>query len=369
MSLIIKSDKALSSLKRIDEMLPIRPVLQLDFRDAYYAVNDNKVEEAQMLTVSQPQETGVVDVMGNYRIVPPNKAQISNIPYSFKKGLKVERRNYVYFKDPLKPKSQRVVVNALRTHTVLIEVAGSGKAVVSTAEFGSMGEATEGRPLSFPQKSSTTKYTIDITIVGHLDFAQVYLSELPIDNTTRHDKQLQASTEVKINKSALDSVLPDFSGCIVTKVHVSPVKHGGMSGYGDEFGYDATFAYLAMHEAVGDRGLYVGYRTDKFGHYFRLQTLTDGTGERMRANLIKPRPQTNIVAVNFSKTKVEMYLNGKKVNEVDHSSDPIPYSDIFLLGSPKKWGVIDTNGMSHMEQCLVYDRHLTADEMRLVTSL
>ena len=363
MSIILKSNTALANVVKLSDKLSIAPVVNLDFRRDDYSVLGIKKDIGDVLDVERVGVAGGLDALGNYGEYSSNQPVISVEQSNLKKGLYVEYPNWNYFKDSSNPKTQVVSFTMETKHVTRISVVGSGSLELYSDGV-LIGVAIESNAFWINPPTATKRYTLTAKVIGYLDYMQCSVSDIASSTISRivtptGDGASNTSSKIKIKRAVLDSALPTFNGCIVVKIHHPLLTLNGVSGYADLQPTRTTTGYF---EVLTDakKGVFTAYQSNGgLGHVLRSDTNTVAD----RGDL-KPALPTNIMALNITPTRATAYVNGRFLNFL--TFDNQAFRDIYLLGLSGAWSI--RFGSLYLEQCVIYNRNLTEDELTRITS-
>lgn len=383
MSLLMQSNSTLKIKNRLADRVD-GAKLSIDFRDSY--VNKNgatNLSVEDVIDVVQPLTLGSINLKREYKAIQPNKPVISTYPSSVKKGLIVETPAYNFMLNSDKPVNKIGTFNHFNYEMLVVQVKGRGSVRFYCDAFGGyLGTATEDKPLYYSQSGSVGQgQAFRVEIDGDVDYYQIISTptfDEPISKiSTAADWLLPQPTKVKIKTQVTQELLgASMVGCLVLKIH-KPRRvqlKPNVSKWGGVLPTQRVTTYAQITDNNG-HGVYLAHYTDSEqfnhdSHRLRLKT-PQNTQPTMSVGKEFSDLETVIVAINFTKTTAQAYINGEPItsgglpsSKLD--SDEMQLKDIYLISGDDTWS--KTYSLM-LEQAVLYSRNLSIQELSTITDL
>ncbi|QUY35615.1 hypothetical protein [Acinetobacter junii] len=358
MGLVLKSNTAMT-LKKLTDLGLSGVTAHLDFRDATYKQGSTAVDLTSLLTCVRSTIGGSVNAYTEYTEVAANMLRNSYSASAAKKGLLIEGQFTNYFLNSQAPVSQSISISQATNIANVLDVIGTGSAKLYDASNNLLGTAIQGKPFVYVPSAAGT-VTLNIVIEGSLQFCSYYTSIDCIRQVTRvktTTASVQANTDiVKLITAKITEFLgSDLTGCIVVKQFVP----------GKIFDRNKTQArtspILQFTTTDNNVGIFVNRaENSSLGNFLRVRTATP-------VETVKPTSlnlqQSNIFAVNVSPTAAQLAVNGEIGEEITFGAMAL---NKLCIGSGEAYSVNNTN---YIEEILFFDRVLTIEELKMISTL
>lgn len=359
MGLVLKSSSSLI-LKKLTDLGFAGVSAHLDFRDGIYKQGSAQVDITTLLTCIRSTIGGSLNAYSEYSEVAANMLRTSFSSPASKKGLFIEGQFTNYFLNSHAPASQALTIPQATNIANVLDVIGSGSAKLYDASNNLIGIATQGKPVVFLPTTSAT-VTLNIVIEGSLQFCAYYTTIDCVRQVTRAKTTTtpaQANSDVvKLITSKITEFLgSDLTGCIVVKQFV-PGKIFDRSKT-----QARTSPILQFTTTDNNVGIFVNRaENSSLGNFLRIRTATP-------VETVKPTSltlqQSNIFAVNVSPTSAQLAVNGDVGEEITFPA--MTTLNKLCFGSGEAYSINNTN---YIEEILFFDRVLTVEELKAISTL
>lgn len=358
MGLVLKSSNAMLLKKLTDLGLP-GVTGYLDFRDSTFKQGSVLLDITSLLTCVRSTVGGAVNAYTEYTEVAPNMLRTSYSSSVAKKGLLIEGQFTNYFLNSYAPANQSISIPQATNIANVLDVIGTGTAKLYDASNNLLGTATQGKPFVYLPLASGT-VTLNVVIEGSLQFCSYYTTIDCVRQVTRArttTAPLQVNSDiVKLISNKISELLgSDLAGCIVIKQFV-PGKIFDRSKT-----QARTSPILQFTTTDNNVGIFVNRaENSSLGNFLRVRTATS-------VETVKPTSltlqQSNIFAVNVSPTSAQLAVNGEIGEEITFTTMPL---NKLCFGSGEAYS---TNNTNYIEEILFFDRALTVDELKKISTL
>lgn len=358
MGLVLKSNTAMT-LKKLTDLGLSGVTAHLDFRDGTYKQGSTVVELTSLLTCIRSTAGGSLNAYSEYTEVGANLLRTSYSPSVAKKGLLIEGQFTNYFLNSQTPANQSITISQATNIANVLDVIGTGSAKLYDASNNLIGTAKQGQPLVYLPSAAAT-VTLNVVIEGSLQFCSYHTSVECVRQVTRvktTTAAVQANTDVvKLIAAKITELLgSDLTGCIVVK-QFFPSKIFDRSKT-----LARTSPILQFTTTDNNVGIFVNRAENSpLGNFLRVRTATPVETVKPTSSTLQ---QSNIFAVNVSPTAAQLAVNGEIGEEITFSS--LALNEI-LIGSGEAYS---TNSTNYIEEILFFDRVLTTDELKLISTL
>lgn len=357
MGLVLKSNGAMV-LKKLTDLGLSGVTAHLDFRDYTYKQGNTIVDLATLLVCTRSTLGGLVNAYSEYSEVTANTPRISYDLSTNKKGLFVEAAFTNSFKNSFVPVSQSIVTTLSAGTAVIVDVVGTGTAKIYQSG-NLMGAATSNSSFIY-HPTSTGSATFDIVIDGSLTYCAFYQT---ISASKRITRAKTTTANVTVNSDVLELIPAkitelfgtDKTGCIVLR-HFTP---------NNLFDRTKTSAQTnPILQFVQDTDISTGIFVNRqengtLGNFMRIKNPLQEIVSSATLNL----SQNSIYAINVSPTSAQFAVNGILGGVLNFSSIDL---NRLCIGSGLSYS---TNNNQYIEEILFFDRILTTDELKTISSL
>jgi len=219
--------------------------------------------------------------------------------------------------------------------------------------------ATQGKPFVYLPVATAT-VTLNVVIEGSLELCTYYTTIDCVRQVTRvktTTAAVQANTDIVklITAKIIELLGSDLTGCIVVKQFV-PGKIFDRSKT-----QARTSPILQFTTTDNNVGIFVNRAENSpLGNFLRVRTAAS-------VETVKPTSltlqQSNIFAVNVSPTASQLAVNGEIGEEITF---PAMTLNKLSIGSGEAYSINNTN---YIEEILFFDRVLTVDELKAISTL
>lgn len=353
MTLVLKSNVKMNT-GNLKSKIGLEPVVAADFVGETYLVDGQNVGINDVVSVSNNRLAGKLDAFGNYSEATASKVPVLAFdPVRLKKGLQVDSPAENFFVSAKSPKSfsRQLVINT--ASVLVLKVVGAGSATLTVAGVNA-GIATENNPVIYKTQTTDT-VTVSVDVSGSISFGGLYrvLDARPFVGRYE-DGSTAAKDIVSVSSNAL-SKLTNMTGCIV-------IKNALKSQIFDRSLTKSETYLLAqiIDSTAGSqsKGFSVAFKENHNDTYaFRGYDSAEKIVSIANANA---RNANNTIAVNFSKTKITVAINGELLGSLQLSAVNV---DTINIASGH-WG---STTPQLIESYMLYNRELTNDELIAVT--
>lgn len=356
MSLVLKSNMNLEPAKLLDN-LNQQPLAYADFRNGQYNISGQNKTVSDIVTVTQPNTSGVYDALGLYSTVAPNTARVSVDRESLEKGLLIEGSFNNVIKNPQAMADQTITLTTseeyLSTKVFFLTVVGSGSVTITVPTDGGFTKtATQGNPVIYRPKTAGTM-TANLTVSGLVDFATLTAANNSVDIVTRK-VGVYADDKVTINQTLFNSL--QSNGTVIMEMFLPK-----------EFfpTYSLATPIAGVMQLNGTSGGASGV--------VRLNRLDTANGRIARFSGVNSQGTPSIdasigtkgkyiVAISYSKTSASCAINGNFVGNFNHSFTAF---DALQLGGGSLPSPVKT---IYIQQLAILDSQLSKAELEAATS-
>lgn len=364
MTLVLKSNTQLSLKDSFFKSSINGAVMGVDFRTSETYSSKGNLNLSDIVKVEQRIETGRLDSIGDYYTVPSNTPVISTSNSGGSKGLLIDSYLTNNFLNSTNPQTQAIslpsytpIADGSKPFTVTMQ--GSGKLTVKDGAT-VLGVATQGNDFSYIASPSATSITVQVD--GAVSFAGVYTPNVAHHrNTAPVFRQATSATSpsypesvIYVSASLINSLISSSTGSIVLKrkenFDVSQTKN-----------FRPMTSTVMQFASSNKNGLFVSKNFNWADRKYLLRAY-DGTEILSMDNATQHTSET-VFVLNFSKTKAELYINGKLSSNLTYPQ--IELGDLYLGAARPYW----SNSTPHIiEQFTVFNRWLTATEAERLSS-
>lgn len=360
MSLILKSNNALQ-LKKITDAVS-NPKLYLDFRDGDFKKNGAALANAsEALKNTRNAISYGLDAFGNSISSIHHTLLVSSDLEGSVKGVNISGKiDFNQFLNSFSPVTQSVTITKPATNKAyIVQVIGSGHIKVSIDGV-QTAIATQDNPYVYTTKETTQK-VFNLEVVGDLYYAAL------LETSTGRVAQALIKTSslnargaidwVTVLPSVVSEILPSGVGTIVIRQKLNSVitKAANFPIF-----TNTAIAVRAAAESLTNQINLVS--RDNHSSNYAIRSQFDGNETLLQSN--EPLQDDNVFALTLGTTESKGFVNGLSLGTVPRSNTTI--HDISLASS-SLWGGVQSENF--LVEVAVYDRVLTDDELKVITTI
>ncbi|MDN4021506.1 hypothetical protein QX205_15630 [Acinetobacter pittii] len=355
MTLFLQADKSLK-LPKLSEKVS-GAVLQLDFRDNTFKRSGSDAALSTLIEKTSQGVGGKYDAYGTWEQVVQYGLDVSVDQQTFNRGLLIEAPFANLFLNSKTPVTQTISITvAAVTEAFILSVAGTGSVEIKIGSK-SFGTASYQKPLVL-YGSDITIGTFDavLTVTGTLSYVGFYRTVQAVERvarvTTVGNLVTRVGDVVKINQAVLNTLLTNFTGCIVVKNYIP-------NDIFDRSKTNAQSGSIIQVKNTAHKGYFVARQEN--GPMTNLLRRIDATEKIEQTGT--QLSSSNVYALNFNPASAKLAHNGSLSNELTLTG--VTLSDIFI-GSGDNWSTVISN---YIQEVLLFDRNLTDQELIAISSL
>lgn len=356
MTTVIQSDVSVIYKKLSEFNLP-GLTGSLDFRDATYKIGSTNVALTDVIGCTRNNLAGAYNGMFEYSSVANNLPRITVDPSTMKKGLAIEAVFVNSLLNSTAPVSRSLTFTLGPKIAAVLECIGSGSVEVKDGST-ILGVATQNNPFVYVNAGTGNQtLNLTLTVTGTLEYYCLYSGTGNRKRVTRIATTTAIATYnsdvIKVNETQLSALFNNGEGCVVIKqIFPEPIFDRKLTN-------SSTLPFFQFLDAASDTGIYVNRMEN--GSRPNFLRLKDTVVERFLNSA--ELSENNTVAINFSKTGAKLAMNG-------NIGQPLAFNSAvdltrMYLGSGISY---TTNGTQVLQEVLFFNRQLTDEELKLITS-